>query len=163
MADRAIREEGLPPMPEVLFYHLEHRPLEAVLPGLLERCVERGWRVAVQSPSEERLESLDAHLWTYRDDGFLPHGLGSDRDAAEQPVLLTSDDGRPNGARVRFLIDGAPFPDDASNYDRLVLLFDGSDPDALAAARAQWQAATAGGFETAYWQQNAQGKWERKN
>lgn len=150
-------------MPEVLFYHLENRALEAVLPGLLERCVERGWRVAVQGGSDERLEALDAHLWTYRDDGFLPHGMKGDRDAAEQPVLLTSDDERPNGARVRFLIDGVALPADAADYDRLVLLFDGADADALAAARTQWQAAKASGYDVTYWQQNAQGRWERKD
>jgi len=149
-------------MPELLFYHLEGRPLEAVLPTLLERCLERGWRVAVQGSSDERLEALDAHLWTYREDGFLPHGLARERDAAEQPILLTVKDDRPNGARVRFLIDGATLPPDADDYDRLVLLFDGADADAVAAARAQWQDAKARGFDVTYWQQNAQGKWERK-
>ncbi|KFL26848.1 DNA polymerase III subunit chi, partial [Devosia sp. 17-2-E-8] len=31
-------------MPDVLFYHLENQPLEKVLPLLLEKTVERGWR-----------------------------------------------------------------------------------------------------------------------
>jgi DNA polymerase IIIc chi subunit len=55
-------------MTELLFYHLERRPLEAVLPQLLEKSLARGWRVVVQSSSEERVEALDAHLWAYRDD-----------------------------------------------------------------------------------------------
>ena len=29
---------------EVFFYHLENRSLEQVLPTLLERSIERGWR-----------------------------------------------------------------------------------------------------------------------
>ena len=61
-------------MTEMLFYHLQRQPLERVLPTLLERSLERGWRVVVQAPSEERVDALDAHLWTYRDDSFLPHG-----------------------------------------------------------------------------------------
>ncbi|HEX2216806.1 MAG TPA: DNA polymerase III subunit chi, partial [Xanthobacteraceae bacterium] len=139
-------------MAELLFYHLKNRPLEAVLPALLERCCERGWRVAVQAASEERVEAIDAQLWTYRDDSFLPHGLARERDAADQPIVLTAGEDRPNGARVRFLIDGAALPADADDYDRLVLLFDGTDPDAVAAARTQWQQARAKGFEATYWQ-----------
>src|SRR6185437_734858 len=59
-------------MTEVLFYHLQDMTLENVLPPLLEKSLERGWRVVVQSSSEERADALDAHLWTYRDDSFLP-------------------------------------------------------------------------------------------
>ena len=49
-------------MTEVLFYHLTERTLEEALPGLLEKSLERGWRVVVQAGSRERLEALDGHL-----------------------------------------------------------------------------------------------------
>jgi len=49
-------------MTEVLFYHLQGQPLERVLPTLLERSLERGWRVVVQSSSEERVEALEKRL-----------------------------------------------------------------------------------------------------
>src|SRR6185436_14903031 len=122
-------------MTEILFYHLQHQPLERVLPALLEKSRERGWRVVVQTSSEERVEALDAHLWTFRDDSFLPHGTARDPQAREQPILLTVNDDNPNDAQVRFLIDGAPVPADAGAYQRLVLIFDGEDPDAVTAAR----------------------------
>src|SRR5215813_2576384 len=122
-------------MTEIFFYHLQGQKLEGVLPALLERSLERGWKVIVQGSSEERIEALDAHLWTYRDDGFLPHGTWREPEAAAQPVLLTPNDGNPNNASVRFLIDGAPVPADAASYARIVLLFDGEDEEALAAAR----------------------------
>ena len=51
-------------MTEVLFYHLQSMSLENVLPPLLEKSLERGWRVVVQSTSQERTDALDAHLWT---------------------------------------------------------------------------------------------------
>ena len=44
-------------MTEVLFYHLERQPLERVLPNLLERTLERGWRAVVQCGDPERLEA----------------------------------------------------------------------------------------------------------
>ena len=100
-------------MTDMLFYHLQHQPLEKVLPTLLEKSLERGWRVAVQVASEERIEALDAHLWTYRDDSFLPHGTWRDPTVSEQPVVLTINDDNPNRANVRFLLDGAAVPADA--------------------------------------------------
>ena len=149
-------------MTEILFYHLQRHPLERVLPALVEKSLERGWRVVVQAASEERVEALDAHLWTFRDDSFLPHGTWREAEAAEQPVLLTVHDSNPNGAAVRFLLDGAPVPEDAGDYERIVLLIDGNDPDAVAAARERWSEGRAKGFEVTYWQADENGRWQRK-
>src|ERR1700761_3268462 len=101
-------------MTEILFYQLKGQTPEQVLPPLIARSLERGWRVAVQASSEERVEALDAHLWTWRDDAFLPHGTWREAESAEQPVLLTVNSDNPNGAGVRFLVDGAAVPADAS-------------------------------------------------
>src|SRR6185503_11786203 len=57
-------------MTEVVFYHLVRKPLEKALPELLEKSYERGWRVVVQASSDERVDALDAHLWTYNDANF---------------------------------------------------------------------------------------------
>jgi DNA polymerase-3 subunit chi len=147
---------------EVLFYHLQGQKLEGVLPTLLERSVERGWRVVVQGASDERIDALDSHLWIYSDDSFLPHGTWREAEAADQPVVLTVTDANPNAATVRFLIDGAPVPADAETYQRLVLLFDGDDDDAVAAARAQWAEVKAKGFDATYWQPDDSGRWVKK-
>src|SRR5579885_3219611 len=109
-------------MTEFFFYHLEKQRLETVLPPLLEKSLERGWRAIVQGSSEERIEALDAHLWTYRDDGFLPHGTWREPEASQQPILLTLTDSNPNAATVRFLIEGAPQPPDAQDNQRIVTL-----------------------------------------
>jgi len=149
-------------MTEILFYHLQRQPLERVLPTLLEKSLERGWRVVVQGASDERIEALDAHLWTFRDDSFLPHGTHKQPEANEQPILLTVNDDNPNKADVRFLIDGVPVPEDASPYQRIVLLFDGEDEDAVAAARMHWAQAKEKGLDATYWQSDEQGRWVKK-
>jgi DNA polymerase-3 subunit chi len=149
-------------MTEVLFYHLQRQPIERVLPQLLEKSVERGWKVIVESPLEDRIDALDAHLWTYRDDSFLAHGTYREAEAAQQPVLLTIRENNPNQATVRFLIDGAPVPSDAATYQRIVLLFDGEDDGAVAAARERWAEAKSQGFDTTYWQYDENGRWQRK-
>lgn len=148
-------------MTEVLFYHLQRQPLERVLPELLEKCLEREWRVVVQFGSEERRDAVDAHLWTYNDAGFLPHGTAKDGSADMQPVWLTTDEENPNGATVRFLADGADVPDYTA-YQRVVLMFDGNDPDAVDRARAQWSVVKSAGHDATYWQQSERGRWEKK-
>ncbi len=148
-------------MTEVLFYHLDRQPLERVLPELLEKCLDRGWRTVVQVGSEERRDALDAHLWSYRDEAFLPHGTIKDGNAEGQPVWLTAADDNPNHATVRFLADGADLPDPAG-YARVVMLFDGQDPDAVDRARAAWKTAKAAGHDATYWQQSERGRWEKK-
>jgi DNA polymerase-3 subunit chi len=149
-------------MTEAVFYHLIRKPLERALPELLEKSYERGWRVVVQVASDERVDALDTHLWTYRDDNFLPHGTARDGDAALHPILLTTSEHNPNSATVRFLVDGVPMPADAKDYDRIVLLFDGEDEDAVAAARQRWGEAKAQGFDVTYWQPDEHGRWVKK-
>ncbi len=149
-------------MTEILFYHLNGQTLEQVLPALLQKCLERGWRVVVQASSDERVEALDAHLWTWREDAFLPHGTWRDAAAAEQPVLLTVNQENPNGAGVRFLVEGASMPGNASAYQRIVLLVDGGDADAVETARVRWGEAKAAGFDVTYWLADENGRWRRQ-
>ena len=40
--------------------------------------------------SDERVESLNAQLWTYKERGFLPHGSAKDGFAEDQPGWLTA-------------------------------------------------------------------------
>lgn len=157
-----MSEAAVPAQPEVLFYHLQREPLEKVLPVLLAKTLERGWHAVVEATSPERVAALDEHLWTFSDDGFLPHATDAEPDLAQEPVVLTAGKGNPNGAHVRFLVDGAGLPDDVGMHGRLVLLFDGADPDALARARNDWRTAKAKGWTGTYWQQAENGRWEKK-
>lgn len=149
-------------MTEVLFYHMQNMKLENVLPPLLEKSLERGWRVVVQAGSVERVEALDSHLWTYKEDSFLPHATWQTSDAAEQPIVLAVEQGNPNAAQVRFLVDNAALPADAESYERVVLMFDGDDADAVDNARAAWRDGKARGFVVTYWQADDRGRWQRR-
>ncbi len=151
-------------MSEVLFYHLERMPLDRVLPSLLEKTLERGWKAVVQAGSREQVEALDTHLWTYRDEGFLPHGIAGGGSEAMQPILITDDEQNLNGANVRFLVDGCSpeFVSSLDRYDRVVYLFDGNNEEATQQARDFWKLVTNTDIDTTYWQQNDAGKWEKR-
>lgn len=150
-------------MAEFWFYQLQKRTLEQALPALIERSIQRGWRAVVQGRTPERLAAIYDLLWTYADDSFLPHGGEADGDPHLQAVWLTCGDDNPNGARIRFLIEGAeaePFTD--ADYERLILLFDGRDESSLAAARDQWKRLKQRNATLSYWQETEEGGWRKQ-
>ncbi|MBV9571296.1 MAG: DNA polymerase III subunit chi [Alphaproteobacteria bacterium] len=153
-------------MTEVLFYHLERRSLEDILPGLVERTLERKWRALIKCESADRAAALDTLLWTYDDQSFLPHAQLGDGEPMDQPVLLTVENENANKADVLFLVGGAEPPDwngeQAQSLSRIVMLFDGRDEEALASARKAWSEAKGGGHEVTYWKQSSAGKWEKQ-
>lgn len=147
-------------MAEIGFYHLLKTPLERALPRLLERARAAGHRIVLRAASAERIEHLNALLWTYDEASFLPHGAGRDGNAAAQPIWLSEREENPNGATMLVLVDGIEAADLAT-FQRVADLFDGSDAEAVAAARERWRRARDAGHTLTYWQQTEKG-WEKK-
>lgn len=148
-------------MTDIGFYHLQRTGLERALPKLLEKALERGMRAVVLADSEERVEALNAALWTYDQRSFLPHGSARDGFAEEQPVYLAAAEENPNGATLLVLVDGMEAAG-LSDYERCLDLFDGNDPEAVAAARERWTKAREAGHSVTYWQQTENGNWAKK-
>ena len=146
-------------MSEIGFYHLTRTTAEQALPKLLGRTLAAGQRAAVLCGSEARLKALGDALWASSDPDWLPHGSASTGEAALQPIWLTLVAEAPNGAGYLFRLDGMDA--DAAAWERVFDLFDGGDPDAVAAARQRWAAAKQAGHRLAYWQQSERG-WQKK-
>lgn len=144
------------------FYHVRHSTPEDILRRLIERARAEGHRVVLRGVSAAWLESLDARLWTEPEDGFLPHGLAGGPHDADQPVLLTAGRELPPPPGSLLVAEGAPAdPAEAAAVERLCIVFDGRDPAAVEAARAQWQAMAAAGVPAEYWS-NEGGRWALK-
>lgn len=147
-------------MSDIRFYHLTKTSLEAALPQLLEKTLDRGWRAVVCAGSSERVEALAAHLWTYSDEAFLPHGTPKDGYPGLQPVWLDTSDSNVNGAHVLFLTEGTQVSN-LDAYGVIAELFDGNDTEAVATARAHWRAHREGGHAPTYWKQDDCGRWRK--
>lgn len=147
-------------MAEIGFYHLLSTPLERALPRLLERACAQGHRVVIRAASPERVEHLNALLWTYDDASFLPHGSARDGNPAAHPIWLSDRTENPNDATMLVLIDGVD-AEDLDGFTRCADLFDGNDMTAVEAARRRWRQAQAAGHSLTYWQQTEAG-WEKK-
>jgi DNA polymerase-3 subunit chi len=152
-------------MTEVQFYHLEQRSAEQALPALVEEAFARGGNIVIEATERELLERLDERLWTYSDECFLPHAIAGEGADRLQPILLTLARDNPNGAKVRFMLGGAKAEPSLTStnpaYERLVILFNGSDEQEIAAARAHWTELKAAGRSISYWRQGEGGAWEK--
>lgn len=148
-------------MTPVFFYHLERQPLESVLPKLLATSLERGWRVVVQAGSEERAEAIAGYLWSHDEEDFLPHGTKADGFPDLQPIWITAENDNPNNANIRFFVEGADVGE-IGGLTRAIIMFDGSDPAAVDAAREGWKRFRAAGHEVSYFQQDEQGRWQNR-
>jgi DNA polymerase-3 subunit chi len=146
--------------PEIWFYHLERSTLDQVLPGLLEKTRERGWRALVRASDPHRLDQIDERLWTWRDESFLAHGRASEPHAERQPIVLTETAENPNGAQALFIVDDVELGD-TEGYARCFIIFDGRDEASLAGARRRWKTLKEAGADLAYWKQSPEGRWEK--
>lgn len=148
-------------MGNALFYHLIRSPAEDLLPVLIGKSLQAGWRVELRGTDPQRMEHLDRHLWL--GDGFLPHGLAGGPHDDRQPVLLTlAGQAATNAPACLMALDGAEVaPDEVARLDRACLIFDGGDAAALARARDQWRALTGAGVTAEYWSDD-EGRWQRK-
>jgi DNA polymerase III subunit chi len=146
-----------------LFYHLTRSSVEEVAQQLLERSLAAGWRVELRGVDPGRMDWLDQRLWQGRPESFLPHGRAGGAADALQPVLLTHvGQAAANGPRAVMTVEGAAVtvPEIAA-MERVWILFDGHDGEALSQARGQWKALTDAGAAAEYWSEDS-GKWEKK-
>lgn len=126
---------------------------------MLEKVLGAGQRAVVVAGSPERVEALNAALWTYDDRSFLPHGSAKDGFEADQPIWLTAQEENPNGATMLVTVDGAA-PADVAAWPSICCFFDGRDDAAVAAARERWKAWKADGHGLKYFRQTDRGSWE---
>jgi DNA polymerase-3 subunit chi len=144
------------------FYHLTRHPVDVTLAMLLGKAGGAGWRVAVRGADLGRLQWLDERLWTGHEADFLPHGLAGGAHDAQQPILLTTLPEAANNPQCVICVDGAEITaDEIANHERVCVLFDGNDEEALDRARLQWKTLKDAGASAQYWSQ-ADGRWEKK-
>lgn len=143
------------------FYHLTRQPLEQTLPLLLGKARQAGWRIAVRGTDADRMVWLDERLWLGPDDEFLPHGIAGGPHDADQPILLTTG-AAANTPQCLMTVDGAEVAaEEVSASERVCVLFDGNDPQAVQRARDQWKSLTDAGCAAQYWSEES-GRWEKK-
>lgn len=147
-------------MTEVRFYHLQKTAQEAAMPQIALKAWQAGHRIVIKAADTAEVAKLNAALWSFRADVFLPHGSADDGHAERQPIWLTDGDDNPNGAKTLMLAAGCT-SNDIGAYDLCCAMLDGNNQAQVEDARARWKAYKDAGHTVSYWQQGDKG-WEKK-
>lgn len=147
-------------MSDIRFYHLTKTPEAQALPQIAAKAHLAGGHIVIRCVDAAQVEALNDALWTYKADGFLPHGAKEDGYAAQQPIWLTEGDDNPNGAKTLIAATGCT-PADLAEYDLCCIMLDGRIEAQVLAGREAWKAYKDAGHTLSYWQQTDAG-WEKK-
>jgi len=148
-------------MTKINFYHLQKKTVNEALPEILNKALERNLRIIIKVDSKDEVADIDKNLWTYSDESFIPHGCKKNGMAEDQPIWITDKDENPNNATMLAIIDSA----ESSLIDSMEIcceIFDGNNDEVVAKSRTRWKEYKERNFELAYFQQDEQGKWQKK-
>lgn len=149
-------------MANVAFYHLTRSKAEDAMPPLLAKTLAAEKRAMVCC-RKDSFSLLSTSIWSRQPDSWMPHGIAGKDDAGADlcPIWLTDQaDENSNKAEFVFYLDGQ-VPAEMPPAERVFILFDGTDQEAVAAARGHWKDLDGQGHDLSYWQQDDQGKWTR--
>ncbi|MBS0481213.1 MAG: DNA polymerase III subunit chi [Proteobacteria bacterium] len=138
---------------QVDFYQLSRDPAEAALALIAGKVIASGERLLVVSADADLTGRIDRALWERG--VFLAHGEAGAGHDERQPILIADAVQPANGARHIALADGR-WREEALQFDRAFLLFDG---DTIDGARATWRNLDGKeGLQRNYWRQE-DGRW----
>lgn len=136
------------------FYQLSRDPVEKVVALLAGKVLDAGSRLLIVAESAETRQALSQALW--KADGFLANGMADEPHAERQPILLSGDCVAANAAAMVLLAD-AIWREEATEFERTMLLFDSNGTDA---ARKLWVELKAReDVELRIFKQTASGTW----
>lgn len=138
------------------FYQLSTDPVDVTVVKLARKVMQAGERLVVVAADPSVRERLSEALWQQGNGAFLANGAADGPHAARQPILVSADCTAPNEARMAILADGQ-WRDEATGFDRAMLLF---DADATDAARGLWRDLSArDDIDNRIFKQTPEGGW----
>lgn len=135
-------------MPKANFYLMkqdsEHARSQLAC-RLAEQVSRQGQRVYIRAANTEAARELDALLWSFTPESFVPHALKDSPEAAHAPVLIGSDSSAPTGTHCYLNLGTDAAPEQAGV--EVVAEFVLNDPTAKATSRASWATYKQRGWE----------------
>lgn len=148
-------------MTDIRYYHMEQSTLDQALPAIAVKAFQSGKRVMIRVPDKKEATRLNDLLWTFHPNVFLPHGGEGDKNAADHPVWITSKDDNQNNADILILTHGCVM-DTVADFSLCCEMLDGRVESQIKDARTRWKIYKADNHDLTYWQQDENGKWNKK-
>jgi len=137
------------------FYQISSGTAEEVVPLLARATLQAGERLLVVAEDADQRGRIGTALWNQQAESFLANGEADGPHAERQPVLLSAGCNPTNGARYMLIADGI-WRDEATQFERVLLVF---GDDRLDETRAAWRSLDAiDGAERHFWKQDG-GRW----
>ena len=112
---------------------------------LTEKAWQQGMSVFVLADDERMAERMDDALWTFRQEGFVPHERWTGTGAPGAPVLIACDTDAP--ALPDVLVNLGATPPDWHGQCQRVAEVVGGDPERKASGRKRYREYRDAGFE----------------
>jgi DNA polymerase III subunit chi len=143
----------------ITFYQILSETKEKSLCQLLAKVYNSGSKALVKFKDSDYLEQINRTLWSFSQKEFIPHGSHADPLSERQPIYLTTGDENPNNANL--IVQVGQGEVEIKNFERALLVFDGSNNEELAFARQKYKFYKDQNYTLEYWQQSASGAWEK--
>ena len=133
----------------VVFYDDPETTRGERIGGLVAAAWDRGKKLLIHCPDQRSAEALDAWLWTWREDAFLPHEVvlaGAKPTDSDARIVITVGEQDPIGADL-LLQDGPTSLDFASGFPVVMDFVDHRSEEALQASRTRFKAWRSRGIE----------------
>lgn len=121
-------------MTKVDFYILknaqnESRSRELFVCKLIDKAFSLGNKVFVRAANEQQAMRLNDHLWTFRQNSFIPHELASSVDADISCPVIISHESEPGNDHDVLVNLCAEIPQYFSKFERVAEIVDDSNRD----------------------------------
>ena len=109
---------------EINFYQVDETIIKALAP-LLIKVLEEKKRAIIFCSNPNQIKEIDASLWSYGRNKFIPHVLNSDKDfdLKRQPIVITDCEKNENDANYLVFINDVS-ADFAKNFSRVFYFFE---------------------------------------
>ena len=141
------------------FYNSSHRNVVADISWLIEKLFKEKNRILVCCKDQETVEVIDAFLWTYKEDEFIPHSIATKEKNSIYPILIATDIHEDYDHNVLLALSGVLIKEkDWRKFAKAYYFFDDQENKEKENAREMWKRFSALNIDCKYWV-NKTNKW----
>ena len=134
------------------FYNSSHRNVVADIAWLTEKLYKEKDSVLICCKDQETVKVIDDFLWSYKEDGFIPHSIEKKEQCSIYPVLITTDIDEEYKHNVLFALSGVLIEEkNWRKFTKAYYFFDDEENREKENARAMWRSFSALNVICKYW------------
>ena len=141
------------------FYNSSQRDIIADIFWLTEKLYKARNTILVYCKDYENVKIIDDFLWTYQDDGFIPHSIETKERSSIYPILITTNIHEDYEHNVLLALSGVLIKEkDWKKFSKAYYFFDDQENKEKENAREMWKSFSALNIACKYWVNKAD-KW----